>query len=436
MARNNLGGALPRRGSRTTRSPSSARPSASSPTTRAHNNIGIILAEQGKLDEAIAEFREAIRLEPDSQLAHSNLGHGLVEQGKLDEAIAEFREALRLKPLDPTGHFDHNPVATLRCDLGDALAKQGKLDDAIAEFREALRLKPDLARAHANLGSELRRQGKLDEATAELREAIRLKPDVAAAHVTLGAILGDEGKLDEAIAEFREALRLDPDDAVAHCNYGQALRTQGRYADALAELRRGHELGSKRPDWRYPSAQLVGEVARLVELERKLPPILAGRARPADTAEALGLALICYQKRLHGASARLWAEAFQSEPKLAEDRRSQHRYNAACAAALAGCGAGRDDPPLDDAARARWRKQAIDWLVADLTAWSKILESGPPQARASVAPMLRHAKSDPDFAGLRDPASIAGLPKDEQAACRAFWKDVDALLARAEGRAR
>jgi serine/threonine-protein kinase len=146
-----------------------------------------------------------------------------------------------------------------------------------------------------------------------------------------------------------------------------------------------------------------------------------------------GFAELCYDKKLQGASARLWAEAFRSEPKLAEDMKIQHRYNAACAAALAGCGQGKDDPPLDEPAKARWRKQAIDWLEADLAAWSKIRESGPPQARQAISQTLQHWKADPDLAGLRDPAALAKLPEDEQKACRALWAELDALLAKASG---
>jgi serine/threonine-protein kinase len=119
------------------------------------------------------------------------------------------------------------------------------------------------------------------------------------------------------------------------------------------------------------------------------------------------------------------------QPKLADDLPTHHRYDAVCAAALAGCGQGKDDPPLDDTARSRWRKQAIDWLKADLIAWSKILESGPRQARPTIAETLEHWKAVPDLAGLRDPASLDKLPKDEQDACRVLWKDVDALLAKA-----
>ncbi len=103
----------------------------------------------------------------------------------------------------------------------------------------------------------------------------------------------------------------------------------------------------------------------------------------------------------------------------------QHRYNAACAASLAGSGQGHDDPPLDDAARARWRKQAIDWLKADLAAWSKVLENGPPQARQAISPTLHHWKTDSDLASLRDAAALAKLPEDEQKACHALWSEVE-----------
>ena len=228
-----------------------------------------------------------------------------------------------------------------------------------------------------------------------------------------------QGKLDEAIAEYRKAFRLKPDFAEAHCNLGNAFRQQGRFVEALAEFKRGHELGSKNPNWHYPSARVGARDRAAGRARPKLPAILAGKARPSDALETLGFAQLCYDKKLHGASARFWAEAFQAQPKLAEDMQAQNRYNAACAAALAGCGQGKDDPPLDDAAKARWRKQAIDWLKADLAAWSKVLESGPPQARQAISKTLQHWKADPDLAGIRDDAALAKLPADEQKACRA-----------------
>ena len=137
-----------------------------------------------------------VGLKPDSFYARANLGFALLQWGKLDEAIAEYREAIRLKPNDPTAHNN----------LGNALGQRGKLDEAIAECREAIRLKPNEPNSHNTLGNALRERGQLDEAIAECREAIRLKPNEPNSHRILGIALYDQGRLDEAIAEFRAAI--------------------------------------------------------------------------------------------------------------------------------------------------------------------------------------------------------------------------------------
>jgi eukaryotic-like serine/threonine-protein kinase len=454
----------------------------------AHYNLGNALEQQGKPGEAIAEFREAVRLKPDYAEAHCNLGNALRHRGKIDEAIAEYREALRIKPglAEPhnslgsslcTDMHDYDGAITefrtaLRLDpelanahanlgvslamrgehmaalaelhdalrrkpndagfhhsLGFALERHGERVAAIAEYREALRLKPDDAVIHYDLGVALERRGALHQAVAEYESAIHLRPDYANCHYALGNVFMKKGELDKAATAYREALQYNYDNPEAHCNLGHVLRQQGRFAEALAELKKGHELGSKNPGWQYPSAQWVRDTERLVQLERKLPAVASGQEKPADFTESLALAGMCYNKQLHGASARLWAEAFRAQPKLADDMNVQNRYKAGCAAALAGAGEGKDDPPLDDAGKVRWRKQATDWLKADLAAWSKISESGPPQAKQAIAQTLEHWKADADLAGLRDAAAMAKLPEDEQKACRVLWIEVDALLA-------
>jgi serine/threonine-protein kinase len=272
----------------------------------------------------------------------------------------------------------------------------------------------------------------LDEAIAEYHTAIRLKPDDPGAHNNLGNALRDQGKLDEAIAEFHTAIRLKPVYAEAHCNLGLVLGQQGRFTEALTELERGHALGSKRANWRYPSGEWVRQARRLVELESRLPEILHGKGRPANTDETLALADLCSGKHLHAVSARFWQEAFQAQPALAEDKKARNRYNAACAAALAGAGQGKDEPKLDEVTKARWRKQALEWLRADLASWTKSVETASPQAKALVIQALQHWKTNPDLSGLRDEPALAKLPADEQKACRAFWSEVDALLKKAK----
>jgi eukaryotic-like serine/threonine-protein kinase len=387
----------------------------------ARDGLGIVLSEQGKLEEAIAEHREALRLKADYFDAHGNLGNALLRQGKPDEAVVEYREALRLKPHDPRAHQS----------LGIALYTQGKLDEAIAEHRTALRFKPEFAEAHHMIGIALRDEKKLDAASAEFRIALRLKPNYAEAHFGLGHVLSDQGKLDEAIAEYRtvlrlepaypeahyglgnayrdqrnldaavieyrEALRLQPDSPEARCNLGQVLLQQGHFAEALAELKRGHELGSRSPNWRYPSAQWVHRAERMVELEEKLPALLKGDGKTADAGESATLAQMCYDKKLHGGAARMWEDSFKAQPALAEDLKVQNRYNAACAAALAGCGQGTDKPPLTEEDKVHWRRQAIEWLRADLAAWSKVVASGPAQGREAAVKTLQHWKADADL---------------------------------------
>ncbi len=71
------------------------------------------------------------------------------------------------------------------------------------------------------------------------------------------------------------------------------------------------------------------------------------------------------------------------------------------------------------------------WLKAELLAWTKLLESGPPQARPAIAQTLDHWKQDGDFASLRDAEALARLPEAERADWQALWAEVDALLARA-----
>src|SRR5262249_49477840 len=139
---------------------------------------------------------------------------------------------------------------------------------------------------------------------------------------------------------------------------------------------------------------------------------------------------LCYQTRRYGASSRLYEKALAGDPKLADDDASGHRYNAACAAALAGVGKGVDVPPLDDAARIRWRAQARAWLRDDLTGRGKRME-GPPAVRDRIKTPLAHWKDDVDLAGLRDPDALAKLPEAEREEYRKLWADVDALLKRA-----
>jgi hypothetical protein len=163
----------------------------------------------------------------------------------------------------------------------------------------------------------------------------------------------------------------------------------------------------------------------------RLPGIVRGEDKPKSAAEAAGFAQLAYHRKFFTAAARLWAEALASEPRLGDDRQLQIRYNAACAAALAASGQGKEEPALDEAAKMKLRRQALDGLRAELTVWGKLFDSGRPQAAPTVVETLKHWTRDSDLSGLRDAEGLAKLPAEERAAFAQLWADVAALLEKA-----
>jgi tetratricopeptide (TPR) repeat protein len=204
----------------------------------AHANLGLAWSQvPGRLDDAIAQYEESLRLYPDNAEAHHNLGNAWAQvSGRLGDAVAEYNEALRLRPAFPEAHYN----------LGNALSRiPGRLDDAVAQYEEAIRLNPRFAKAHNNLGSAWARvPGRLDDAISQYREALSLDPDDAQAHFNLGnAWAQAPGRLGDAVAEYSEAIRIRPDFAQAHENLGNAwAQAPGRLGDAVTQYQEALRL--------------------------------------------------------------------------------------------------------------------------------------------------------------------------------------------------
>jgi tetratricopeptide (TPR) repeat protein len=390
---------------------------------QAHTNLGVALHAKGQLDEAIAAHRRAILVDPTYAGAHTNLGLALYSRGQLKEAVAAHRQAVRLRPTFAEAHTN----------LGNALRANGQVDEAIAAHGRAIALEPQFAEAHTNLGLALYDKGQFGEAIAAHRRAIRLDPKLAQAPYNLGLALAARGQWDEASRAHRQAIRLDPKDGKSHGALGQALLRQGKFAEAQAATRRCLDLLPPNHPLRPFVTQQLRQCEHGLALEGRLPALLRGQAKPAGAAERLALAQLCQgHRQLYSASARFYAEAFAEQPRLAQNPQAGHRYDAACAAALAAGGHGKDAAKPDDQTRARLRRQALAWLRADLTAWALLAEKAAPQARQQARRRLRHWRQDPDLGGLRDKAELARLPEAERRACRELWAEVDALLRRAQ----
>jgi Tfp pilus assembly protein PilF len=177
-----------------------------------HYNLGHVLGQQGKYDEAVPHFAEALRIKPDFFDALINMGVTLLEQGKSAGAISYYHRALGVEPDSAKAHMQ----------LALALIKQEKGDDALQQVYKALELAPNDPDIRTNLGLMLARQGKLSEATAQLNEALRLNPASAEAHNNLGLVFLMAGQLEESLAHFSTALLLKPNFTVARDNLRRA----------------------------------------------------------------------------------------------------------------------------------------------------------------------------------------------------------------------
>jgi hypothetical protein len=162
--------------------------------------------------------------------------------------------------------------------------------------------------------------------------------------------------------------------------------------------------------------------------KNKVPAFLRGEYKPANNAERLVFAEVAYIHGKMALSTQLYAEALESDPKLGDDRRIKHPYNAACSAALAAAGQGQDEPPLDGAAKARLRRQALAWLKSELLAWKRVFSIIEPGNKERVAKHMAHWKQDPELTSIRDENEFAKLPEDERKQWQSLWAEVEALL--------
>jgi tetratricopeptide (TPR) repeat protein len=194
----------------------------------AHNSLGDVWLNDGRVDDAMREFQAALKITPDFFIARNNLGLAYLQKGELADAITEFRRALSRDPQNVKCRFN----------LAAAFLTSGRAAEAISEYQKALAIQPDSAQGHSDLGNAYMRAGRLADAIAQFKIALLLRPRYADAEYNLGIAEIQNGNRAEAIRRFQNTLALAPDNAGAHNNLAVALLLEGRPDDAIAHLER------------------------------------------------------------------------------------------------------------------------------------------------------------------------------------------------------
>lgn len=185
--------------------------------------LGNILKNLNHLDDAIANYQTALRMQPNSSVTHNNLGNVYYHREQFKEATTHYLEALRIDPNYADAHFN----------LALIFTRINQEEKAIEQLRLAIQLQPTNAKAHYHLAQLMQLQGNIDLAVKHYQNTLRLNNENIDAHHNLGAILSSKGKFGAAIRHFKKTLFLQPNHTEALHNLGSIYLKQKNPVVAL-----------------------------------------------------------------------------------------------------------------------------------------------------------------------------------------------------------
>ncbi len=395
--------------------------------------LGDALTAAGRESEAVAEYRRALAVVPALREALTPVRELLLRAGRFEELRTVWRAALECRPSGPNAWYGY---AELCLFLGR--------EDDYRRVRQALLR--DSADSRYPVTAE--RTGRacllLPAAGDELLRAVALVDRAASLDRTTAGESFRHFQFAGALADYRrgnfgraiEVLRGDASGVLGPAPrlvLAMALHRSGR----AAEARRTLAAAVLSHDWRENKVRdQDGWIFHVLRREAEglilpdLPAFLEGKYQPRDNDERLALLGVCQFTNRNRDRVRLYAELFADTPSLASDLNAGHRFNAARAASQVGC--GDNAAGLGEPARAQFRKQARDWLRADLALCTQLLDGDVIDARAGVRDKLTRFRDSPDLAGLREPAELEKLSADERKDCLALWTEVGVAIERCE----
>ena len=463
------------------RDPARAEPSSTqhqSLLARVYNNIAAAHRHSGGSKRALEFHNKALAIrerlvrdspsnaefQADLAVTRMNLGNLLRDADRLEDALKSYEGALSLQKrlaLENPSVIDHQKLLTAILDgIAGIREKLGQHNDALEAYRERLAIAERLARdnpgleeflydlavANINLASALDRSGRpsdqrnsLEQARSILERLTREHPEssriahaygtllnnLAAAEINAKQFETASALLARAIAAQRTALTLNPENPAYRQALAEHLTSAIHCFETLGKTREAADADKA-------LAELSVRDPAMAATDARLAAVIKGAQVPKDDDERIRLAVRAAVTSFPAAAARLFAEAFANRPALADDPLLAYRYNAACTATLAAIGKGKDAAAFDDQTKAKHRRQALDWLTADLLAKTKVVESGSSDQKTAVIAFLKGWTVDDDLSAVRDDARLSSLPEPERTGWQKLWKDLEQLLAKVE----
>ena len=273
-------------------------------------NLVIAHSKRGDNDEAIRILSQMIKDRPSSAVPHAGLATMYIQQNRLEEAVAEFREALRLNPQDDASRVSYVKVLVSLPDFATALPiARDYLDRHPNEF-EALYL----------MGWIDRELGNYDEARAKLTQAVRLNPNHFDAHYSLGVVLAKIGQPALARTQLEKALQIDPSSDQTHFRLANVLRSLGLQDEAKKQLelyqtssaeRAKKDVATNKANQAKEFLQ-KGEIQRAVDLYKE-----AVQQNPKNARMLFSLALALDEKGDFQSEGEAIEKAIQIDPGFA-----------------------------------------------------------------------------------------------------------------------
>jgi tetratricopeptide (TPR) repeat protein/tRNA A-37 threonylcarbamoyl transferase component Bud32 len=429
-------------------------------------NLAAALSEGGHYDESVDAYRRAFSLGADHDFSTAWYAVSLDGVGQVDEAVDVFSKLVIKTPhiiqaiYSPLPNFIRKGRAEKMRAAWQQGLEAGTTDagdyigypefclylDKEKEYHEAcsMLLSNFSTTANPRLAEVIGRTILLRPATEDQTRMAAALID-RALHADLSA---QEAwtkpyfQFSEALLEYRQGhfqasltiLDANVRKILGPCPYMLIAMSQSRLGNT-AEAEHALETGMmlfnwspsnavERDSWLYHALRHEAESTIL----SCLPAFAAGNYQPRNNDERFCLTGYCQDKSLNLTSAQLYKDAFAADPEMSGSKYADYRYRAACAAALAGCGKGKDAGTLSIAERKQWRSQALVWMKSDLGEYEHSFTDAV-RTRLILRTALTSWRSNPDLAEVRDPGNLQSLDPEEREQWSAFWKRVDSRIA-------